>query len=281
MLNLPSLGLQPGDHTLYLRVANAGGATADVPDPVVTFTMDPGSASPPVVNIEKPLNGATVTGPLTVSGFAYNGDLRIVAVDTLIDGLTRGVTTYGASRTDICGGLTPAPPNCPGIGFSGTFQTLESNPPIPNGPHTIQVRVRDAAGRLIFYPDTPITVIVDNPAIAPIIGVLETPVTNATLTSIITVSGYVYSPGHRITSATLIVDGSYGFGLAVNQPRPDLCPGLPDADRCPNIGFRGTIDTAPFQNGLHIFGIRAVNELGDSFTFPAEVRGGINVITVN
>ena len=39
MLNLPSLGLQPGDHTLYLRVANAGGATADVPDPVVTFTL--------------------------------------------------------------------------------------------------------------------------------------------------------------------------------------------------------------------------------------------------
>jgi hypothetical protein len=279
--NLPSLGLKPGDHTVQVRVTNAAGATSDVPSPAVAFTMDPGMASLPMVAIERPMAGATITGNLTVSGYAYDADLRVSAVDTLIDGVTRGVTSYGTSRTDICGPLSPAPPNCPAVGFTGTFGTVEANPPISNGKHTLQVRVRDAMGRLIFYPDTPITFTVNNPPIAKIIGVLETPNTNATLSGVTTISGYVYSPGHRITSVSVRVDGTIYASQTPNLSRPDLCPGLPDADLCPAIGFRVTIDTSQFLNGPHIVGVRAVNELGDFLVFPAEVNGGINIFTKN
>ena len=282
-LNLASLGIQPGDHTLQVRVTNANAATIDYPNPALTFTMDPGQAGAPVIVIEKPADGANVTGLLAVSGYAYEAGMRVSSVDTLIDGVTRAITNYGISRTDICGPLNPAPPNCPGIGFSGSFSTVESNVPIPNGPHTVQVRVRDNNGRLFLYPATPLTVNVNNPTNANIVGVIETPAANATLSGVISISGYLYSPGHRIILASLIVDDVVynSVALKINQPRPDLCPNLPDADACPNIGFTATFDTNRLLNGPHVLGIEAINDLGDYVIFPAQVSQGINIFTQN
>ena len=63
--------------------------------------------------------------------------------------------------------------------------------------------------------------------------------------------------------------------------RPDVCAGLKDADACPNIGFTTTFNTRVLLNGPHVLGIRAVNDRGDSVTFPALDNGGINVFVEN
>jgi hypothetical protein len=124
------------------------------------------------------------------------------------------------------------------------------------------------------------TFTVNNTA-AKIVGALEVPATNTTLKGVATFSGYVYSPGHKITSATLIIDGVSSASQTPNLSRTDICENLKEADACPGIGFKMTFDTGRLVNGPHIVGIRAVNDLGDFLVFPAEVNGGINIFTQN
>ena len=248
----------------------------------VTFTVDPGKGLLPVVAIEQPQDRATIGSRLMVTGYAYDPVLRITNVDTLIDGLVYAGTSYGTVRSDVCDPLAaPKPANCPAVGFSGLFNTLEANPPIPDGPHKLQVRVRDQTGRFIFYPDTPLNIVVANGAAVPIVGVLESPVSNAKLSGTVSISGYVYSPGRRITGATLVLDGVSYAAARVAVARPDVCAGLPDADACPNIGFTATFNTRTLLNGPHVLGIRATNDRGDTATFPSLVNGGINVFVEN
>jgi hypothetical protein len=163
----------------------------------------------------------------------------------------------------------------------GSFNTLEANPPIPDGPHKLQVRVRDQTGRFILYPETPLQITVANGPAAPVVGVLESPTSNAKLSGTVGISGYVYSPGRRIVSATLLVDNVSWVGARVGVARPDACAGLTDADACPNVGFTATFNTRVLLNGPHVLGIRAVNDRGDSTTFPYLINGGINVFVEN
>jgi hypothetical protein len=280
-LNLTGTSIGPGDHSLSIRVTNGRGGFSDLPASPLTFTVDPGNGLLPVVSLQQPADGDIVRGTLRVTGYAYNADLRITNVDTLIDGFVYGITGYGTTRNDVCDPLAPKPSNCPAVGFIGNFNTLEGFPPIPDGPHKLQIRVRDQTGRFIFYPETAIQITVQNGPAAKIAGVLESPAPNDKLSGTITVSGYVYSPGQRITSGTLLVDGlSYG-AVRLAQSRPDVCAALPDADACPSIGFTVTLDTHRLLNGPHILGIRVFNDRGDSDTFPHMVNGGINVFVQN
>ncbi|HEV2447059.1 MAG TPA: M36 family metallopeptidase, partial [Candidatus Sulfopaludibacter sp.] len=280
-LNIAGLGIAAGSHTLAVRVTNARGAFANLPATPLTFTVDPGSAFPPVVAIESPADGAMIKGTLTVKGYAYIAGLRVTAVDTLIDGFVYGPTGYGVPRTDICGSLTPAPPNCPVVGFLANLDTVQATPPIPDGPHTLQVRVRDQTGRLTLYPGTPLHITVQNGPAAPVIGVLESPLPNATLSGTVTLSGYIYSTGQKIVAGLVIVD-DVSLGLVkLGVPRPDVCPLLPNAGACPNIGFTFTLDTTKLPNGPHVLGIQGVNGRGDSAIFPSQVANGINIFVQN
>ncbi len=280
-LNLGALSIGPGDHTVAVRVTNSRGAWDNFPATPVKFTVDAGTAFQPLVAIESPAEGDTIKGRLALKGYAYMPSLRILSVDTLIDGFVIAGTAYGASRADICGTLTPAPPNCPGVGFTGSFATVEASPPIPDGPHTLQVRVRDSSGRLFLYPSKPLNITVANGPAAPVIGVLEAPTQGTTLSGTVTISGYVYSAGQKITSASVRVDGLTVGTAKIGVARPDVCASLPTADACPNIGFTFTLDTTLLQNGPHILGVRAVNDRGDYAVFPALVNGGINVFVKN
>jgi hypothetical protein len=273
--------LKPGDHTLKIRVTNARGGFSDVPSAPLTFTVNPGKAFPPVVTIEQPADNATVKGVFTVKGYAYDTGLRVSRVDTLIDGFVFAGTIYGAARTDITAGMNPQPLNGSGIGFTGSFSTVEGTPPIPDGVHTLQVRVVDQTGRFTLYPDTPLQITVKNGAAAPVTGVLEAPASNATLSGSVTVTGYMYSAGQKILGGYLLVDGQPYQTIASSLPRPDVCPSLPNADACPNIGFSVTLDTTKLLNGPHVLGIEGFNARGDYAIFPLTVKNGINVTVKN
>ena len=279
-LNLASLGVAPGDHNLSLRATNSRGGFSDLPP--VAFTVDSGQALQPVVAIEMPVDGDAVQELLSVSGYAYDAGLRITNVDTLIDGLVYPITMYGGSRKDICDPLAaPKPANCPGVGFSALFDTVAADPPIPDGPHKLQVRVRDQTGRFTLYPDTPLIITVSNGPAVPIVGVLEAPASNDTLSGTVTISGYAYSPGHTLIGGNLLVDGASFGSVRFNVARRDICPNLPAANACPNIGFSMTLNTNRLLNGPHVLGISAFNDRGDFVTFPNLVGGGINVFVKN
>jgi hypothetical protein len=243
--------------------------------------MDSGTAFQPVVAIESPADGDTIEGKIALKGYAYDSALRINLVDTLIDGFAYGQTACGFSRPDICGSLSPAPPNCPAAGFTGSIATVEANPPIPEGPHTLQVRVRDQTGRITLYPATPLHLTVQNGAPAPVIGVLQNPSANATLSGTVTLSGYMYSQGQKITTGVVLIDGQSAGVVTLGVPRPDVCPSLPNADACPNIGFSYALDTTKLLNGPHVIGIEGVNGRGDYAIFPDSGFRGMNVFVQN
>lgn len=281
-LNLGALNIAAGNHTLSLRVTNSRGGFTDVAP--VSFSTIAGQAQKPRGKIEAPANGDTVSDNFAVRGWALDDTLRIVSVDLLIDGLTNtglGVT-YGRARTDICNALTTKPPNCPNVGFSATIPTRDAFPALVDGQHTMMLRVRDETGRSTVLTDSAVTFTVKNGPDANIVAALTSPKNNDKLSGTVTVTGYAYAPGFRVTSVFIVLDNAFLIGSAkLNQPSPDVCAGLTGVPSCPNAGFTFTLDTTHLLNGPHLLGVEVIDENGDFVFIPKTTAGGINVFVQN
>src|SRR5206468_12697040 len=161
--------------------------------------------------IEAPAAGAEVSGTLVeFRGYAYADDLRVLRLDLLIDGVTYpGLVgaSYGLSRPDICSPLpAPLPPNCPNVGWSVLMNTRSGSPPLPDGPHSMQIRILDETGRYTLVPQFPISFTVKNGPQPVPVGAITSIKPNARLSGIVPISGFAYSPTGRITSVSLVVD---------------------------------------------------------------------------
>src|SRR5216684_1733720 len=275
-LSMSTLGLATGQHTLFIRVTNSRGLPKEFPDTPIAFFVDAGQARVPYGKIESPADGATVSGTVPVRGYVADYTLRILSVDTLVDGVTYGPTTYGIARTDICNALTTKPPNCPNIGFQLSLITSGGFPPVPDGQHTLQIRARDETGRFTLIPDTPITFTVKNGPPAAILGGMDTPKTNDHLSGTIHATGYAYSPGQKIVLNVVAIDNFFSLGTArYGLPRPDICAQLTNVPACPNIGFTFDLDTTKILNGPHTLGVLFINDHNDTGFVPNQVNGGI------
>src|SRR5204862_4171060 len=102
--------------------------------------------------LETPANGSEVTGRVPIAGYFALADARVVGVDVIVDSITYGAATYGATRSDICATLPDNVLNCPRIGFTFTLNSAAQNPTgdifISPGQHSLQLRGRDESGRL-------------------------------------------------------------------------------------------------------------------------------------
>ena len=276
--SVASLQLAPGAHTVQLHARNYQGGITVFPDKPVTFMVDGSPSRLPVGKIEAPLDGASVTGTVPVTGYVYAPDLRISSVTVLVDGLSYTPASLSVTRNDICAALpAPAPPNCPRIGFQVGLNTASTGPWLTNGDHKMQLRVQDSLGRITILPDTPVNFTVKNTDRVPSTGVLESPAPSDTLTGMIDLKGYGYSVGGRITSALILVDGSSVGTLTYGGARLDACASLPDVTACPNVGFTGTLDTRRFSNGPHVLGVYLVNATGSGTIIPALAANGMVV----
>ena len=281
-INLSAIPLSPGAHSIQLHARNSHGGIAVFPEQPRSFIVDGTPSRLPVGKIEAPLDGASVTGTVPVTGYVYAPDLRISSVTILIDGLSYAPATLAVSRTDICSALpAPAPPNCPRIGFQVNLNTASTGVWLPNGAHKMQLRVQDSLGRITVLPDTPVNFTVTNADRAPSQGVLETPKLGETLSGVINLTGYAYAPGGRVTSVQVLIDGGSVGTLTYGGARPDACANLTDVTACPNIGFTGTFDTRRFPNGPHVLGIGIVNATGSGTVIPQLARYGMSVIIQN
>jgi uncharacterized repeat protein (TIGR01451 family) len=97
---------------------------------------------PPAVHIDSPVTGSTVSGTITVSGWAIDNASFPAAgignVLVLVDGTAVGDATYGVGRPDVC--ITyPGRPNCPNVGFVYQLNTGL----LTLGQHTITVSATD------------------------------------------------------------------------------------------------------------------------------------------
>ena len=279
---LNTIPLAPGTHSVQLHARNIQGGVTVFPDQPVPFTVDGTPSRLPVGMIDTPVDGATVTGSIPVTGYVYAPDLRISSITVLVDGLSYTPASLITNRTDICSALpAPAPPNCPRIGFQAFLNTASSGVWLPNGVHKMQLRVQDSLGRITVLPNTPVSFTVTNADRAPSQGVLETPKVGDTLSGVIDLKGFAYAPGGRVTGVQILMDGSTVGTLTYGGDRTDACASLPDVTACPNIGFTGTLDTRRFSNGPHVLGVYIVNATGTGTTVPQLARGGMSVIVQN
>ncbi len=277
-LNFEALGIGPGTHTLRAKVTNARGASWDFPDEPVAFQVESGPPRPPFGRIDTPPNGAEVTGTVPVRGWALAEDLRVTAVDILVDGVTHGRAAYNQVRNDVCTEF-PGRPNCPGPGFTFNLNTA-TGVLLPNGTHTLAARALDETGRFTIL-DPPVAIMVNNPANLLPVGTLETPANNERLRGIVRVSGYAYDPDGVVRTVSLVVDNVLFAAVPYGQPRPETCEQLSGVAACPNIGFAVDLDTRLLTNGPHTLGIQLTDDRAGTVIIPPLNRRGINILVDN
>jgi hypothetical protein len=280
-LNVSTASLAPGPHKVHVMASNTRSAFKTAPEPAIDVTIEAGQGRLPFGRIESPLPAATVNGTMTVRGYVAANDLRIVSVDTIIDGVTYGPTQYGFQRNDICGTLTPRPSNCPSIGFLIGINTRTGLPPLPNGDHTLQVRVRDETGRYTYLPEA-VTFTVNNSAYEPPAGAITSVRSGATLTGTVTLSGYAYSSGASIRQVIVYFDlGDLAYVARYGTPAPEVCATLADIAACPNIGWTLDLDTSKIPNGPHTISVQLLNSRGEVSTLPLPGQATVSVVVKN
>ena len=280
-LVINTAALAAGEHTLQLRGVNSRGTFADSPVAPISFTVEAGQGRMPFGAVELPLANSETIGTLTIRGYAAINELRVVGIDTLIDGVTYGPTAYGLARADICGTLKPVPLNCPAIGFQLLVNTRTGTPPIQDGEHTLQIRVRDEAGRLIMLPDSTVKFKVKNGEYQPPIGKIVSINNGDKLSGIVTISGYAYAQTGRVQSVIAIYDNTFADLAKYGLPSAEVCADLPKVTACPNIGWSIDFDTKRLTNGNHLINVQISDTAGNFVTLPSAGQPSISVVVQN
>jgi photosystem II stability/assembly factor-like uncharacterized protein len=142
---LNTAALTPGQHTITVAATDSD-AIPDVGSATISVTV---ASAPPTVYIDIPANNGTVSGTVTVAGWAIDSitavGTAISSVQVKVDGTVVGTATYGVSRPDVCAAYAGRP-GCPNVGY--TFQLNTAG--LSSGPHTLTVTATDSDGT----PDT-------------------------------------------------------------------------------------------------------------------------------
>jgi hypothetical protein len=135
---------------MQIRLQDQTGRYHLISESPVNFTVDNPVNLPPVGDILAPQNNSTVSGIITVSGYAYDPDGRVASVLLIVDNVSRGAATLGGDRSAVCANLTDVAA-CPNIGFEINFDTRT----LANGLHSLRLRAVDASGAASFIPAAP------------------------------------------------------------------------------------------------------------------------------
>jgi len=223
----------------------------------------------PTGKLEAPLADATVKDTLTITGYAADVDLLLSRVDLFIDGKAMANTTASLSRPDVC--RTPAA----ACGGYSVQLDLAGNGITP-GKHTIQARVTNARGGFADFPDKPQAFTVEALTASPVVGKVELPLAGDAVSGTLTVRGYAYAAGVRISTADVLIDGITYPGGRYGLSRADICATLtaPLPPNCPAVGFSATIDTTstafPVADGTHTLQVRVRDALGRFTLIPEQ-----------
>ena len=219
------------------------------------------AAVPPSVHIERPTSGSTVSGTVTVKGWAIDNTARIgtaiASVQVQVDGSTVGTATYGIMRSDVCT-VYPGRPGCPNVGFTYALDTTK----LSVGSHTLTVCATNSdSSPFTGCQGIPITVAVALPSVH-----IERPTKGSTVTGVITVKGWaidsISTVGTAIAAVQVMVDGAIVGNATYGLARPDACATYPGRPGCPNVGFTYSLDTSNLTSGSHTITVTATDSDG-------------------
>jgi hypothetical protein len=130
-------------YTYYIRVTNVAGNTSSTSKPVRVHTPEQRAAAPPTISLTAPLNGASVSGVVTLAALAKDTTgIREVIF------LAKGAGT----EFELVGTQTPAASN-------GPYTTAWNTDHVAHGTYTIQAYAIPGTGR--FQYSNVVTVIVN------------------------------------------------------------------------------------------------------------------------
>ena len=264
-----------GSATLHYTVAADNGADRSVTLSVAALAFNvQQSGAPPSVQIDSPAPGSTISGTVTVTGWAIDNasfaGTAIASVKVLVDGTAVGTATYGVSRPDVCA-VFPGRPGCPNVGFTYSLNTAT----LTVGSHTITVTATDSASPP-HSGSASVTVIVGRNAVAVVPTVhIDSPAQGATISGTVTVSGWAIdndsAVGTAISSVHVLVDGTSVGTATYGVSRPDVCAAYPGRLGCPNVGYTYSLNTATLAAGSHTIMVTATDSASPPDTGSASV----------
>jgi hypothetical protein len=189
---VPLTNLTNGIQYHYMCQSRAAdGSTVTTPDATFTTNESSGDTTPPTVSITAPLNGATVSGTVTVSANAAD-DVAVASVQFQLDGSNLGAA------------VTAAPYN---LSWDTTTATT--------GNHTLTAMATDTSGNAAT--STGVTVTVNNNDVTPPSVSITSPANNATVNGTVTVSATA-SDNVGIASVQFQVDGANAGAAVTSAP---------------------------------------------------------------
>jgi hypothetical protein len=247
---LNTLTLSPGTHTIT-AVSTENDASLSGASYAVSVNVVP-TAGPPSVFIDSAAPGATVSGIVTIAGWAIDNTsgvgTAINGVQIKVDGVVVGNATYGVQRADVCAAY-PRRVGCPNVGFN--FQLNAAV--LSVGPHTLTAVAtdKDANSDSGSY-----SMLVTVAAPSPPPGIhIDFPAPGATVAGTVTVSGWAIDStsgiGTAIAGVQVLVDGVAVGNAAYGVNRTDVCAAFPNRAGCPNVGFTFQLNTALLSPGAH------------------------------
>lgn len=250
--SLDTTTLPDGNHTLTMVATAADGHRVVRTSTFTTSNASARANNGEIVWIGSPGENATVSGEVTLVGWAVNRFNYINGVSIAVDGISLGNAQYGISRPDVC--AVVASYACPNVGWTYTLDTRL----LTNGVHTIWVI---AAG----YPSavTTRTITVANTSTS-LHASIHQP--SGSYSGTAEFSGWALDDTSVISSVQATVDGIPMGAAAYGGSRPDVCAVYPGRPNCPDVGWSISIDTTQFANGSHVFAITAQSSGGDEIT---------------
>jgi hypothetical protein len=268
-------GLSAGTHTITVSATDTD-STPDVGSVATTITVGTQVIGPPAVHIDLPAPGSSVSGTVTVAGWAIDNTSSvgsaIGSVKVLVDGVAMGTATYGVNRPDVCAAY-PGRPGCPDVGY--TYQLNLAG--LSAGTHMITVSATD----MDSTPDVgtvSTTITVSTQVTGPPSVHIDMPAPGSSVSGTVTIAGWAIDSalfvGSAISKVQVLVDGVAMGTATYGVSRPDVCAAYPGRVGCPNVGYTFALNTATLTSGSHTVTVTAT----DSDTNPDSGSANITVV---
>ena len=235
---------------------------------ISSFKFPSCALAPPSVFIDTPHTGTTVSGVVSVAGWAIDNSTSvgtaISSVKVYLDGTLLGNATYGASRPDVCAAF-PGRPGCPNVGLTYQLNTAT----LSLGSHTITVSATDSDS----VPDTGSATITFTVTSPPPTVVIDAPSAGSTVASTVNLTGWALdnssSIGTAISKVQVFVDGVSAGNATYGLSRPDVCNVYPGRPGCPNVGY--SLQLTGLSAGSHTITVSATDSDASPDTGSASV----------
>ena len=245
-----------GSHTLYAVVHSSVSGTSTTITRAVSVTAFPGD---PIAFIDAPAPGATVSGTVSIQGWAIdrNGTsgTGVDSVTLYLDGgpgtgTLLGTAVYGHTRTDV--GTYYGSSRFDNSGWYLSWNTASTS----NGSHTLSAVLHSSVSGVSTTITRPVNVIAfpGDP-----IGNIDAPTPGATVSGTFVINGWAIdrsgTTGTGVDSVTLYLDGGPGIGTLLGtavygHTRTDVGTYY-GSSRFDNSGWHFGWNTASTSNGSH------------------------------